>query len=155
MKGTVEMKSSKTHIMSGCCGMSCSLCPRYYTDGKFKCQGCGPDPHCEYCSTYKCCSVKKAYETCAECFDAPCDRISNLVDWKGFNTRKRWLAHIEEIKEIGLENWERIQKQKAILLMQALEKYNAGRSKGLICLSFLLFDIPTIKKNIRKSKRYN
>ncbi|NOQ22916.1 MAG: hypothetical protein GQ565_09775 [Candidatus Aegiribacteria sp.] len=145
------METTKKHTMSGCCGMSCSLCPRFHTDGKSKCLGCGPDPHCVYCSTYKCCSVKKAYETCAECIDSPCARISNLADWKRFSTGKRWLLHIEEIKKNGLEKWERIQEQKAVLLKQALEQYNSGRSKGIICLSFLLFDIPTIQKLLEKA----
>ena len=56
------MKKKKYELI-GCCGMSCSLCPRFHTNGKSKCLGCGPDPHCQYCATYKCCTIKNNIES--------------------------------------------------------------------------------------------
>ncbi|MGA1840893.1 MAG: DUF3795 domain-containing protein [bacterium] len=143
---------SKKHLLVGCCGMSCGLCPRFYIVGKSKCLGCSLDSHGFYCSTFKCCNVKKSLETCAYCQESPCDRLNRMKDWKSFNTGKIWLRHNEQIKENGLEEWIKIQNQKKEYLEKALEVYDADRSKNIICLSFTLFDIKTIKKLMEAAK---
>jgi hypothetical protein len=140
--------SGKTHVLAGCCGMSCSLCPRFHTAAKSKCLGCGPDPHCQFCSSFKCCTGK-SFETCADCPESPCDRIKGLSDWKGFPTEKIWLRHVEEIKDVGLEAWEGEQLQKKEFLEAALAEHDSGRSKRMICLSFLTMSVAEIDDLLR------
>ena len=136
----------KKYILIGCCGMSCSLCPRYHTNGKSKCKGCGTDPHCQYCSTFKCCTVKRNLESCSDCSEVPCERIKNLKDWNGFNTNKIWLKNLHKIKNEGYDSWLNFQLEKKVFLEEALAKYNAGRSKSFIILHFLFFSLASIKK---------
>ncbi len=146
---------SKKYFLIGCCGMSCNLCPRYHIDGKSKCLGCGLDAHCKYCATYKCCNFNKNLESCADCSDTPCEKINNLKDWNGFNTNKIWLKHLDEIKKIGYSNWNKLQSNKRKYLEEALEKYNAGRSKSFIIRHFLFFDIQTIIDLMKCGEKIN
>lgn len=148
------MKKKKYELI-GCCGMSCSLCPRFHTNGKSKCLGCGPDPHCQYCATYKCCTIKNNLESCADCNNVPCDKINNLKDWKGFNTNKIWLKHLKEIKKIGYNNWNKSQLDKRKYLEEALVKYDSGRSKSYIILHFLFFNIQIIEEVMKQGEKIN
>ncbi len=148
------MKEKKYHLI-GCCGMSCNLCPRFYTNGKSKCLGCGPDPHCQYCATFKCCTVKNNFESCADCSEMPCDRIKNLKDWKGFNTNKIWLKYLKKIKKVGYEDWNNSQLEKRRYLEVALTKYDSGRSKSFIIHYFLFFDIQIIKEVMKQGEKIN
>ena len=145
----------KKYELIGCCGMSCSLCPRFHTNGKSKCLGCGPDPHCQYCATFKCCTIKNNLESCADCTDFPCNKIKNLKDWNGFNTNKIWLKHLNEINKIGYSNWNKSQLDKRKYLEEALIKYDAGKSKSFIILHFLFFNIQIIKEVMRNGEKIN
>lgn len=145
----------KKYQLIGCCGMSCSLCTRFHTNGKSKCKGCGPDPHCQYCATFKCCTVKNNLESCADCSGMPCDRIKNLKDWKGFNTNKIWLKHLKEIKKVGHKAWNKSQLEKRKYLEVTLTKYDSGRSKSFIILHFLFFNIQIIKEVMKQGEKIN
>lgn len=146
---------NKKYELIGCCGMSCSLCPKYHTNSKSKCCGCGPDLHCKYCATFKCCTIKHQLESCADCTKTPCSKIMNLKDWKGFNTNKIWLKHLKEIKKIGYKNWNKSQVEKRKHVEKALEKYDSGRSKSFIIIHFLFFNIKIIKEVMAQGEKIN
>ncbi len=128
--------------------MSCALCPRFHSQSRSKCPGCGLSSNRESCSTFKCCTEKHNYETCAECAVSPCERLFRQADWVGFNTRKKWLDNLNRIKEIGIEQWFTEQMDKQALLEEALPYFTNTRMRSFFCLSFLYFEIDTIKKLI-------
>lgn len=137
---------NKQYKLVGCCGMSCVLCPRFHSQSKSKCPGCGLSSNRESCSTYKCCTERHHYETCAECAVCPCERLFLQADWVGFNTRKKWIENLNRIKEIGIEKWFAEQMEKQMLLEDTLQYFNNHRMRSFFCLSFLYFEIDTIKK---------
>jgi hypothetical protein len=145
----------KKYELIGCCGMSCSLCPRFHTNGKSKCLGCGPDPHCQYCATFKCCTIKNNLESCADCSQFLCDKINNLKDWKGFDTNKIWLSHLKQIKESNYCDWNKSQLDKKKYLEEALTKYDSGRSKSFIILHFLFFNLQLVKEVMENGEEIN
>lgn len=137
---------SKQYPLVGCCGMSCALCPRFHSQSASKCPGCGLSSNRESCATYKCCTERHNYETCAECAVSPCERLFLQADWVGFNTRKKWIDNLNRIKEIGIEKWYAEQMEKQSLLTEALRFFHNNRLRSFFCLSFLYFEIDTIKK---------
>lgn len=139
---------TKQYPLVGCCGMSCVLCPRFHSQSKSKCPGCGLGSNRESCSTFKCCIEKHGYETCAECAVFPCERLFGLADWVGFKTRRKWIENINKIKEVGIDRWFDEQTEKQTLLEEALQYFTNSRMRSFFCLSFLYFEIDTIKKLI-------
>ena len=137
---------TKKYALVGCCGMSCALCPRFHSQSRSKCPGCGLSSNRQYCSTFKCCTVNNHYETCAECAVFPCERLFRQADWAGFNTRKKWLENIKLIKEKGIEQWFNEQIEKEAMLKEALKFFNNDQMRSFLCLSFLYFDLETAKK---------
>lgn len=137
----------KQYALVGCCGMSCVLCPRFHSQHSLsRCPGCGLGSNRESCGTYKCCTENHNYETCAECAVAPCERLFLQADWVGFNTRKKWLDNLSLIKQNGIEQWFAEQLEKQALLEEALRYFHNNRMRSFFCLSFLYFQIDTIKK---------
>jgi len=91
--------------MIACCGLNCKECPTYratqdnndearqrvatqwskmfhmnFSIGDINCDGClsGSDRmfgHCRNCQI-RSCSIEKEYDTCAECDDYPCNKLS-------------------------------------------------------------------------------
>ncbi len=143
---------NKQYALVGCCGMSCVLCPRFHSQSKSKCPGCGLSTNRESCSTFKCCTEKHGYESCAECAVAPCERLFLQADWVGFNTRKKWIDNLIQIKEIGIKHWFDEQMEKQMLLEEALRYFPNNRMRSFFCLSFLYFEIDTIKKLITAAR---
>ena len=68
------------------------------------------------------------------------------TDWVGFNTRKKWLDNLNLIKQDGIEQWFAEQLEKQTLLEEALRYFHNNRMRSFFCLSFLYFQIDTIKK---------
>ena len=137
---------NKQYQLVGCCGMSCVLCPRFHSQSTSKCPGCGLSSNRESCATYKCCAENHNYETCAECAVSPCERLFIQADWVGFNTRKKWLDNLNRIKDSGIEQWYAGQMEKKALLEEALQYFHNKQMRSFFCLSFLYFEIDTIKK---------
>jgi len=68
------------------------------------------------------------------------------ADWVGFKTRKKWIENIKKIKDVGIDRWFGEQTEKQALLEEALQYFNNSRMRSFFCLSFLYFEIDTIKK---------
>lgn len=139
---------TKQYALVGCCGMSCALCPRFHSQSRSKCLGCGRSSNRESCTTFNCCAEKHNYETCAECGVFPCQRLFRQADWVGFNTRQKWIDNLNRIKQIGIDQWFVEQMEKQSLLEEALPYFGNDRMRSFLCLSFLYFEIDTIKKLI-------
>jgi hypothetical protein len=70
----------------------------------------------------------------------------------GFNTRKKWLDNLNRIKDNGIEKWYAEQMEKGSLLEEALQYFHNKQMRSFFCLSFLYFEIDTIKKLIAAAK---
>lgn len=143
------MEHSKKHDLTGCCGISCGLCPRFQSKAKSRCSGCGPDAHCSYCSIFRCCVTKRNYQTCADCSEFPCNKFDQWFDLDSFVTHQKCLENINTIKKIGIDEFSREQTERRELLELMLEKYNPGQSMSLYCLASSLMSIESLKEALK------
>jgi hypothetical protein len=144
------MESLKRHDLIGCCGISCGLCPRYQSKAKSRCLGCGPDGHCSYCSIFRCCVIKRNYQTCADCTEFPCNKFEKWFDGDSFVTHRKCFPNINKIKEIGIDAFLKEQQERKELLELMLEKYNTGRSASLFCLASALLSIKSLNEALEQ-----
>ena len=91
----------------GCCGIDCGLCPRFYTEGKSRCTGCGGEgfeavhPPCGYIT---CCVKKHGLNVCAECVEFPCKRFEKETGKRdSFVLHRKVMPNQQLITEIGIE----------------------------------------------------
>jgi hypothetical protein len=140
----------KKFPLIGCCGISCGLCPRFQSKAKSRCLGCGPDAHCSYCPIFRCCVLKRNYETCADCSEFPCEKFEKWFDTDSFVTHEKCLQNIQIIKEAGGKEFLKEQEDKKRLLEILLEKYNPGRCTSLYCLAIALMSIESLKKAVQQ-----
>ena len=139
------MKNKKQYSLAGCCGISCGLCPRFQSNAKSRCLGCGPDGHCSYCSIFRCCQMKNNYETCADCSEFPCGKFNLWFDSDSFVTHLKCHPNIMEIKKSGIIEFIKEQEERRKLLEFILEKYNPGRLMSFYCLASALLSIESLK----------
>lgn len=134
----------------GACGLDCILCPRYYTEGKSKCKGCGS----EYsyaaigCKIFRCCVKERSLETCAECSDFPCSRLDGIDEGDSFVTHRKIMPNLKFIKEHGIKEFLNEQEKRQKLLKQMLGQFNEGRSRSLYCVAAALLSVEAVKKSL-------
>lgn len=144
---------TKKYPTIGCCGIDCGLCPRYHTDGKSKCPGCGGIDFFEKhpsCSIITCCAKNNQLETCADCMDFPCKKMINWDLADSFVTHKNSLTNLHSIIENGLPSFIRQQNMRIELLERIINEYDDGRSKSFFCLALTLLPINNIKTAIKE-----
>ena len=101
----MENNSSKKYPTTGCCGIDCGLCPRYYTEGSSRCPGCcGPDFFNQHptCSHITCCVKKKNLEVCGHCDEFPCTKFDTWFDedtYDSFVTHKKTELNLNFIRK--------------------------------------------------------
>ena len=140
----------KKYNLIGCCGISCGLCPRYQSKAKSRCSGCGPDAHCSYCPIFRCCVMKRSYETCADCSEFPCGRFDKWFDTDSFVTHQKCLPNIQTIKRLGVKEFLKEQEERRQILEVLLERYNPGRCTSLYCSATALMGIESLKKTVKQ-----
>jgi len=144
----------KKYPIVGACGLSCSLCPRYYTEGKSRCPGCcGPDfwqkrPGCGFII---CCVKQRHLETCAECVDwAECEKVARLLDsakhHDSFLSHKPLATNFAFIQKYGIEEFARLEMEKQKFLRHLINNYDEGRSKSFYCISCQLIPLDKLKE---------
>lgn len=137
----------KKYPTIGYCGIDCGLCPRYYTDGKSRCPGCGGKDFFEKhpsCSIITCCGKNKRLETCADCGDFPCGKMKNWDSADSFVSHKNSLENLRYIRGNGLPSFIRQQGVRIELLERMIKKYDDGRSKSFFCLACALLPLKDI-----------
>jgi hypothetical protein len=149
------MKTNLTrkHFTIGCCGIDCGLCPRYHTDGKSRCPGCGAIDFFEKhpsCSIFTCCVKNKQLMTCADCMDFPCEKMKNWDIADSFVTHKNSLANLRSIKGNGLSAFIKQQKVRIELLEKIIKDFDDGRSKSFFCLALALLPIDEIQTAVKE-----
>jgi hypothetical protein len=140
----------KKNNLAGCCGISCGLCPRFQSKAKSKCLGCGPDGHCSYCSIFRCCVLKRNYETCADCSEFPCNKFDKWFDSDSFVTHYKCFSNIKNIKKLGFKKFFEEQEERKKLLEMILEKYNPGRCTSLYCQACALMNMESLQEAVAK-----
>jgi len=145
----------KMYPSIGVCGLDCVLCPRYYTEGKSKCDGCGSaySYAAVGCKIFRCCVKEKNLETCAECSDFPCSRLKGIDESDSFVTHRKMMPNLRFIKKFGIKEFLNDQKKKQDFLEQMLEQFNDGRSRSFYCVAATLLPLEALKKSLDLAKR--
>jgi len=147
----------KKYITIGACGLSCELCPRYYTEGTSRCPGCGSEYRISVgCPIITCCVKGKGLETCAECTDFPCQKYAHVLqgdEFDSFVTHKKALPNLYFIKKYGIKAHAREIKERAKLLERMLRKFNDGRSRSFYCVATTLLPIETLERSLNDAKK--
>ena len=142
----------------GSCGISCGLCPRFQSKSKSQCLGCGLDGHCSYCSIFRCSSMKRNYETCADCNEFPCPKFDKWFEGDSFVTHQKCLLNIQEIKKLGIKKFLEKQEERKNILETILKKYNTRKSMSFYCLTAALLPTKSLiiaMEEIENSKEEN
>lgn len=136
----------------GYCGMPCALCTRYRTDGSSRCPGCSDDGYyTEPCRVHRCCR-EKGLAHCGSCGAFPCPRLGKMSDFRDLNTGNVKRRTCEAVRISGLDAWRAEYAERAELLTAALERYNNGRMKRLLCELFIRRDIGTLRALMRQAE---
>ena len=148
----------KKYPTIGACGLDCSLCPRYYTQGPSRCPGCcGPDFFSKHpsCSLITCCVKKKKLEVCALCEDFPCSKFDKILNSPvdSFLTYRKVRHNLYFIKENGIEKFIERQKKRIKLLETMLNDYDEGRSKSFYCIAAALLSIESLEKSLNNVEK--
>ncbi len=137
----------------GACGLGCALCPRYYTEGKSRCAGCGNDYSSAAigCKIYRCCVKEKDFGTCAECESFPCSRFEGADAVDSFVTHRKMVANLRSIKGSGAEAFLEEQEKRRVLLGRMLAEFNDGRSKSFFCVAAALLPVEVLRSAVENA----
>ena len=144
----------KKYPIVGACGLNCSLCLRYHTEGTSTCPGCcGPDFWQKHprCSFITCCVEWKGLETCAQCNEwTDCDKVTKVLDsakyHDSFISYRPLVANFTFIQKNGIVEFVRLEMEKQRFLRHLIDKYDEGRSKGFYCASCQLVPLARLKE---------
>ena len=144
------MKFDEIKSLVGCCGIYCGLCAKFQSTAKSRCIGCKLGEQHSWCSIWNCCVKKHEFETCTEC--------SEIFNCEVFLRRKviEWIPaadNLLKIKEIGLDNWLREQKERQALVEGLLKSYNEGRSMSFYCKVCTRVPIDLISEAIKEGRK--
>lgn len=147
--GLYEMNNNVDDL-AGCCGLYCALCSRYQSGAPSRCIGCKLGEHHSWCTIWNCCVKKRGLRTCAEC--------PELFQCQVFLKRRvsEWVpaaGNLKQIKESGLENWTKEQRQRRTLLESLLSNYNEGRSMSFYCRACTRFPLALVRQAVRDADR--
>lgn len=142
--------TAKKNPTVGACGLDCVLCPRYYTDGKSRCAGCGSDYSSAAvgCKIHRCCVKERDLGTCAECSSYPCSKLEGADAADSFVTHRKMFANLRSIRENGIEALLEEQEERRVLLDRMLAEYNEGRSKSFFCVAAVLLPVEVLRSAI-------
>jgi hypothetical protein len=140
----------KNYNLIGCCGIYCGICPRFHSKSKSRCSGCGPDSHCSFCSIFRCCVIKKRYETCSDCSDFPCNKFNKWFETDSFVTHIKCLPNIQKIKKVGIKDFLKDEEARMRFLEIILDKYNSGRCMSLYCQFSAHMSFESLKNALRQ-----
>ena len=136
------------------CGLNCSLCPRYHTDGSSKCPGCGgPDFALKHptCAVVTCNKKHDNVEFCFECSEYPCKKYTEPSNTDSFISYKNVSQNMADAKR-DLPEYLNTLKMKQEILEDLITNYNDGKSKGFYCLAVNLLPLSALKEVVSEIK---
>jgi hypothetical protein len=137
------------------CGLNCVLCPRYNTDGRSRCPGCGgADFNLKHpaCAVISCSRKHGNVEYCFACEDYPCERFSRIEGKDSFISYRNVLEDSEKARG-NLRRYLSGLGRKKECLDFFLNEYNDGKSKGFFCLAINLLPIEDIEEIVAIEKQ--
>ncbi|NCB42626.1 MAG: DUF3795 domain-containing protein [Clostridia bacterium] len=143
------MKEYKRKIPAfSLCGLNCSLCPRFHTDGPSKCPGCGGEDFSlkhPSCAVVTCNKKHDNVEFCFECNAYPCKKYSEPSAVDSFISYRNVLKDIEDAK-YDLGEYLNVLKLKQEILEELIANYNDGKSKGFYCIAVNLLSLQVLNE---------
>ncbi len=142
----------------GICGLSCRLCPMYYTQGESKCGGCKSKFRMAVgCPFITCAVKKKGIEFCWDCKEnKTCEKWNKHREASkqhdSFKCYQKLEANISFILKNGVEEFEKLQKIREKLLKEMLQDFNEGRSKRYYCIATTVLEINELKNVLSEAK---
>lgn len=143
----------------GICGLSCRLCPMHNTETKSRCSGCkSPDRMAAGCPFITCAVKKKGIEFCWECEESStCEKWKKHREaGKGHDSFKCYQTLEKDISFIctnGINEFEKIQKQREHLLKEMLKGFNEGRSKSYYCIAATVLELEELKEALNQANK--
>lgn len=122
------------------CGLNCGLCPMLLGA---HCGGCGNGN--QSCKIAKCSLEHDAVAYCFECKLYPCEKYQNIDEYDSFITHRRRKADFEKAQQIGIESYNREQKEKMEILNHLLSNFNDGRRKNFFCVAVNLLELSELR----------
>lgn len=118
------------------CGLNCCLCPRFNTEGKSRCPGCGGEGFSAIhptCAVATCNRKHDNVEYCFQCSSYPCPKYGKESACDSFISYRRVNENFREASE-NLPAYEKALKRRHEILERLIAGFNDGKSKGLYCL---------------------
>ncbi len=125
------------------CGLNCALCPMEL--GGY-CGGCGNGN--QSCAIARCAMTHGNVEYCFQCPNYPCPEHCREDAADSFITHQRRMADLERARELGIEAYNREQREKREILDFLLAGFNDGRRKTLFCQAVNLLDLPELRQAV-------
>ncbi len=142
----------------GICGLSCRLCPNFNTVANSRCLGCKSKARMAVgCPFITCAIKKKKVEFCWEC-----DENKTCEEWAkhralgckvdSFKCYQKLENDIALIKKIGVNEFEKTQIARELILKKMLTEFNEGRSKSYYCIAATVLEIEELKEVLIKAQ---
>jgi hypothetical protein len=146
---------TRQYPLFSACGLNCGLCPRFHTDGKSRCPGCGAEDFSmnrPSCGALSCCR-RKGVEYCCQCREYPCAKYDGADEADSFITHKNQFRDMKKAATYGIDAYAAELEQKIAILIELLTSYNDGRQKSMFCLAANLFELDDLMKTVAELKR--
>ena len=147
------------HPEIGVCGLSCRLCPRYYTEGKSRCGGCKkPSRMGAGCPFITCAVKRRGIEFCWQCDEsAACEKWRRHRDLgrqhDSFVCYQRLDENIAFVQREGVRAFEGEQKAREGLLRAMLREFNDGRSRTLYSIAVTVMQVEELKEALTQARK--
>jgi len=110
------------------------------------------------CPFITCAVKKKGIEFCWNCEESNnCEKWKKHIETgKKYDSFKCYQTLEEDISFInknGINEFEKIQKQREHLLKEMLESFNEGRSKSYYCIAATVLELEELKEALTQSKK--
>jgi hypothetical protein len=138
------------------CGLNCGLCPRYQTDGRSKCPGCGgKDFHLKHpaCAVITCNRKHDNVEYCFQCSSYPCKKYTSPSEVDSFITYRNVISDFQKAKKEGLKKYNMELDEKVDILEFLINNYNDGRRKNFYCIAVNLLKLTDVKDIVEEIKK--
>lgn len=130
------------------CGLNCGLCPRYQTDGKSKCPGCGGlDFHLKHptCAVITCNKKHDTVEFCFQCSLYPCKRYSEPSKADSFISYRNVITDFKKAYREGIDKYKIDLNEKVRILEFLIKNYNDGKRKSFYCIAVNLLNLTDLR----------
>ena len=141
----------RKHPVFSLCGLNCCLCPRYNTEGKSKCPGCGgKDFNLKHpsCAVINCNKKKDNVEFCFQCKSYPCKKYTKENNEDSFITYKNVMKDFNDCEKYINKYIDKLNK-KTLILERLLKEHNNGRLKNFYCIAVNLLEIQDLENVIK------